>query len=277
MKKILKVISLISLTQNEPATDLHLNEPSIPLISKDESGSRAALRMRRHTTKECTPITPPRTTQLSTYSYHINEQEDEHLFASIGEPWELFKQKDYENAFKPIYLLAKKNNPQAQYLLGEIYENGLGKIFKSFKDASKWYTQATVNSNDLALKMKAAAGLNRTIANSSPVKIKESYKLDTYFQDLSIEDQVSKYNKEDLSLFLKYLKNRYTYAEIADKTHQFTKSTICKLTNHDDYGLTKDYEDFWTILRKEYSKEFRDFYATLNSKNNSDINYAKRI
>jgi TPR repeat protein len=265
MRKItLKLTVWMIFINSASATDFYTSGNFEPLIAESQSNQGYLRKRKNMQGDKYLPLIDFHSVQSSTSpTYKLNEEKDDALFSSLGKGWELFKNKDYENAFSPIYHLANKNNPQAQYLLGEIYENGLGKIFKSFKDASKWYTQAIINSNHLSLKKKAGAGLNRTIANSSSENIEETYKLETYFHELSTDEPELEYSREKLRGFLKYLKSHYTYLEIANKTGQLEKSTICKLTIYGNYGSNKDYETFWKSLKKEYSKEYKEFSTHL--------------
>lgn len=70
---------------------------------------------------------------------------DDNLFCDLGSVWEIFKHGDYDAAFAPLYILACKNNPKAQFLMGIYYENGLGEILKSLRDAAEFYTRVIVN------------------------------------------------------------------------------------------------------------------------------------
>ncbi|WP_032114180.1 hypothetical protein, partial [Candidatus Paracaedibacter symbiosus] len=72
------------------------------------------------------------------------------------------------------------------------------------------------------------------------------------------------YSRENLNSFLKHLKNIYTYYEIENQTHHYDKSTICKLTINNNYGINKDYKDFWGTLIKEYPKEYKEWLCCSN-------------
>lgn len=229
------------------------------------------------------------------YAVKLDDEKDNDLFYCLGKAWDLFQQREYEKAFSPIYLLSRKDNPQAQFLLGKFYEFGLGKIYKDMKKAAELYTQANVNSDNIYLRKKAVAALNRTITISSLGVVDEIYKLESslYYTISSSEivdkeprdfnlkikvsnlkpkplDEISKseidiyhmeYNLSDLKRFLKHLKRSYTYQEIAKRAGCLDKVTICKLTIFINYGIDKDYEDFWESLKKEFSKEFKSFFG----------------
>jgi len=106
--------------------------------------------------------------------YHpVNSENPQHefvnedcMFSKLGEPWDLFKNKDYKLAFKPIYTLACTKNPIAEYLIGEFCENGLGEISKSPKDAADFYSRAVIDSSTQEfcdLRRKAENSLKRII------------------------------------------------------------------------------------------------------------------
>lgn len=97
-----------------------------------------------------------------------SEEELDKILSSLGKSWTLFKHKDYENAFQIIYVLSLTGIPQADYLIALFYEYGLGKIFKSPKNASNFYVKTIVDTKDRdlnLLEMKAEEGLKRTLLN----------------------------------------------------------------------------------------------------------------
>jgi len=61
------------------------------------------------------------------------------MFANgFDEAIEAYHKKDYSQALEQFMVLAKEENPQAQYNVGLIYANGLG-ITADIEEASKWY------------------------------------------------------------------------------------------------------------------------------------------
>jgi len=61
------------------------------------------------------------------------------LFANgFDEAVEAYHHKDYTQALEQFMVLAKEENPQAQYNVGLMYANGLGSEINN-EEASKWY------------------------------------------------------------------------------------------------------------------------------------------
>jgi hypothetical protein len=187
------------------------------------------------------------------------------LFSPLSDIWTLFLKGDYENAFSPIYHLAGENDARAQYLLGGIYEYGLGRIHSSHKKAVIYYSLAAVNTDNPLLKKKAEAKLDKLISlGASPINYKPDDS-EPYFQTLIAkknniivhpENKCVSYSRENLYLFLNHLKRFYTYQHIADKTKRFDKITICKLAIYKDYNEKEDYESFWYKLKEVYPSDF---------------------
>jgi len=96
----------------------------------------------------------------------------DNVFSCLGSTWENFKNKEFNLYFSSLNQFQSKKSPEALYLMGVVYEEGLGKIHKSLKQTIHWYTlslaYAEKNSPlyDLALE-----ALQRCIEKSDPSKL----------------------------------------------------------------------------------------------------------
>ena len=85
--------------------------------------------------------------------------------------FELYKQGDFYSSFAKIYCLSCLGDAEAEYIIGEYYELGLGEITKSPKEAAEYYTRSILHSKNCPnIKLKAEAGLIRIINSSENVK-----------------------------------------------------------------------------------------------------------
>ncbi len=74
------------------------------------------------------------------------EDKRDHVFFVLGKAWELFKLKEYDEAYYQLNRFKDcDEHPKSQYILGEYYEKGLGRINAVPEDALKYYMKAASN------------------------------------------------------------------------------------------------------------------------------------
>lgn len=82
--------------------------------------------------------------QDNSSSSHFTEEEvdEDAVFSCLGEVWGAFKEKNFDGYFTKLMHLKENNNPEACYLLGMVYEEGLGRISGFSMQACCYYSLA---------------------------------------------------------------------------------------------------------------------------------------
>ncbi len=71
------------------------------------------------------------------------------VFADFQEGYDAYLEKDYKTALRELRPLAEQGNAEAQFYMGNMYNNGRG-VSQDYKQAAKWYTLSAEQGDDHA-------------------------------------------------------------------------------------------------------------------------------
>lgn len=78
----------------------------------------------------------------------IIDKNENRIFSSLGDIWEAFEAGNFDGYFDGLIQLQLKNVPEALYLLGLVHKEGYGRINKSLRQATSYYTRALAFSKE---------------------------------------------------------------------------------------------------------------------------------
>jgi len=97
------------------------------------------------TRRRATAIEPDKKEPSQSKEYPLTSEDKDALKATES----ALNSKDYPKALALLKPLAERGNPQAQYRLGMLFDQGLG-VAKNLVEASEWYRKAAVQGYALA-------------------------------------------------------------------------------------------------------------------------------
>ena len=174
---------------------------------------------------------------------------------------EFYKHKEYKQAYPIILQEATKGNKEAQYLLANLYENGLG-VRKDLEQSIYWYKKASSTYSYITQleDQNTTIPTNTTVSENEDIEEQKALQFIFSKMDLSspnVKDEVGKIVNKDFGILpyhsnyilpISYNTNKYTkkYSTVQSTNEQYESNTeaefqlsLQKNLSYDLFGLNE--------------------------------------